>query len=143
MEFRKQFMTGGCVDPFQYMTIASACMAVYRGYHIPLGTIASIPHRGYVTSVNFSKDSIRWLVYLSRKYDIQIQHALNGLGEHKVEGVFVDGLCVETSTVYMYHGCFFHGCPKCFDGDIVNKQENERFVLKNRRSEKEAVGCWL
>ena len=27
----------------------------------------------------------------------------------------VDGWCAEARTAYQFHGCFFHGCPKCYD----------------------------
>jgi G:T-mismatch repair DNA endonuclease (very short patch repair protein) len=32
----------------------------------------------------------------------------------------VDGYCEETNTVYEFHGCIWHGCPKCFDREYIN-----------------------
>jgi hypothetical protein len=32
----------------------------------------------------------------------------------------VDGFDKETSTVYEFNGCFFHGCNKCYKQDDIN-----------------------
>ena len=34
MELRKQFLEIADIDPFQYITIASVCMAIYRAHYI-------------------------------------------------------------------------------------------------------------
>nr|XP_042912704.1 uncharacterized protein LOC122272779 [Parasteatoda tepidariorum] len=52
--------------------------------------------------------------------DLQIDHALNGRGEVKIEGMSVDGFCRRTNTVYQFHGCFFHGCLECYEGDTIH-----------------------
>ncbi|KAF8794344.1 hypothetical protein HNY73_002335 [Argiope bruennichi] len=100
-----------------YVTIASACMAAYRNSHIKDDTIAMVPAHGYRSGKNYSPDAIRWLDYISSCEGIEIQHSLNKNGERKIGGVFVDGYCEETKTVYQYQGCFFHGCGVCYDGD--------------------------
>ncbi|GBN93480.1 hypothetical protein AVEN_83821-1 [Araneus ventricosus] len=41
-------------------------------------------------------------------------------GERKIDDITVDGFCEETNTVYQFHGCFYHGCPDCFEGDTLN-----------------------
>jgi G:T-mismatch repair DNA endonuclease (very short patch repair protein) len=53
-----------------------------------------------------------------------VHHALNG-GEINIGGTNADGLNQETNTVYQYHGCFWHGCPKCYDENTIKivKQE--------------------
>ena len=33
---------------------------------------------------------------------------------------FLDGCCEDTHTAYEFHGCFYHGCSKCFPADTVN-----------------------
>lgn len=68
-----------------------------------------IPQNGYVTG-NYSKDSIRWLDYMSDQENICIFHAQNGNGEVTICGAKVDGFCEETNTIYQYHvsyACFF------------------------------------
>ncbi|GFS72305.1 DNA_pol_B_2 domain-containing protein [Trichonephila clavipes] len=63
--FREQFQSVTGVDPFTYVTIASACMAVYRSDHIKPKTIAMIHVQGYCNSTNFSRDNIRWLDFVA------------------------------------------------------------------------------
>lgn len=95
-------------------------MAVYRAKHIQPSTIGLIPKGGYVKKINHSVDSIRWLDFVAVNENIAIQHGMNGCGEIKLNGIYVDGFCQETNTIYFYHGCFFHGCEKCYDGDRKN-----------------------
>ncbi|GIY82970.1 DNA-directed DNA polymerase [Caerostris extrusa] len=120
LEFRGQFQEITQVDPFQYVTIASACMAVFRSLHVTPNTIAMVPIHGYVNDIRYSPDSIRWLDFVSHNENIVILHALNGTGEKKIHGIFVDGYCLETNTVYQFHECFYHGCPICYDPDSVH-----------------------
>ena len=44
-----------------------------------------------------------------------LQHVGN-TGEYYVPGATfaVDGFRCETNIVYEFHGCFWHGCPKCY-----------------------------
>lgn len=102
MEFRTQFLDVTGVDPFSYVTIASACMAAYRSKHIQEKTIAMVPVNGYLNKRSYSRDCIRWLEYVSSKEGIHIRHALNGFGEQVIDGKPVDGFCVETNTIYQY-----------------------------------------
>ncbi|GFV80920.1 uncharacterized protein TNCV_3517871 [Trichonephila clavipes] len=79
-----------------------------------------IPVQGYCNSINFSRDSIRWLDFVAHTEGHRILHALNGTGEPKIAGYSVDGFCKETNTVYQYQGCFHHGCKICYDGDLIH-----------------------
>ncbi|XP_035219995.1 probable DNA polymerase [Stegodyphus dumicola] len=81
LEFRAQFLDGAAVDPFQYVTIASACMETYRRGHIQPNTIAMVPTHGYVNSTNYCPDSIRWLDFVAASEGNAIKHALNGSGD--------------------------------------------------------------
>ncbi|GIX98241.1 DNA-directed DNA polymerase [Caerostris extrusa] len=83
LEFRGQFQEITQVDPFQYVTIASACMAVFRSLHVTPNTIAMVPIHGYVNDIRYSPDSIRWLDFVSHNENIVILHALNGTEEEK------------------------------------------------------------
>ncbi|GBN72881.1 hypothetical protein AVEN_272306-1 [Araneus ventricosus] len=120
IEFRKQFIEIADVDPSCYVTIASACMTTFRAKHLEKDTIAMVPIHGYVDKTKFSHDAIRWLDYVALKENISIKHGMNQTGEQIVNGISVDGYCDETKTIYQFHGCFFHGCPDCFDGDALN-----------------------
>ncbi|XP_072033428.1 uncharacterized protein [Amphiura filiformis] len=128
MKFRDMFMRvtkkkedDPGVDPLDKpLTIAAACNLVLRRNFLQPNTIAIIPPHAYGPNQNFSLDSIRWLNHVSIEEDIEIQHAMNG-GEVRLNGrVTVDGFCSEKRRIYSYHGCLFHGCPDCYDGDTLN-----------------------
>lgn len=78
-------------------------MAVFRSIHIKPYTIAMVPVLGYTSHVNYSADSIRWMDFISNTKSVYIDHALNGNGERKVGGVYVDGYSEDTKTVYQFH----------------------------------------
>ncbi|KAE9523026.1 hypothetical protein AGLY_016657, partial [Aphis glycines] len=64
----------------------------------------------------YSKQSITWLQHFNNK---NISHALNG-------GAKVDGFDNKSKTVYQYHGCFWHGCTKCYkDRETINNINHE------------------
>src|SRR5205085_11929126 len=70
----------------------------------------------------YSKKSICWLDYV-QKEGVAIQHALNGREKTiYVNGkpIRIDGWNEETGTVYQFHGCYWHGCPRCFKPDTLN-----------------------
>ena len=75
--------------------------------------ITKLPPSGY--NDQYSKVSIQWLEWMAHVSNIEIQHALN-IGEKFLPGTRykLHGYCEETNTAYEYHGCVFHGCPKCF-----------------------------
>ncbi|KAL4136009.1 hypothetical protein QTP88_007583 [Uroleucon formosanum] len=70
----------------------------------------------------YSKQSITWLQNFNNK---NISHALNG-GEKTIAGNKVDGFNNKSKTVYQFHGCFWHGCIKCFkDRETINNINHE------------------
>ena len=80
-----------------------------------------------------SPESLRWLEKEAAIRKIHIHHATCGHGGERwvpiknaayrhlnEKGVVlapVDGYNHETKTVYQYHGCYWHGCRKCFPND--------------------------
>ena len=61
-----------------------------------------------------SKESIQWLEYVAKHWKIPIHHAMSGHGgERWIEKRPVDGYNHEKKLVLQYHGCYWHGCPKC------------------------------
>ena len=73
----------------------------------------------------YSKQQIEWLNFLQKYYDINIQHACND-GEYKISDTryHADGFCRDTNTIYEYHGDYWHGNPKIFQPDDLNKTTN-------------------
>lgn len=97
-------------DPFQYNTPAKYCNTVFRYSHMKENTIGINMVRDKKAH---SLEAACWIEDVMEKEHIRIQHAYNG-GEVKIEGMFVDGYCKETDTVYEYNGCRYHGCPQCY-----------------------------
>ena len=73
LAFRQEFLNIADVDPFQYVTIASVCMAIYRSKFLKENTIASEETHDIA-----SEKSICWLEEVMEKEKITIQHAYNG-----------------------------------------------------------------
>jgi len=46
----------------------------------------------------------------------------------KVAGYKVDGVDEKTKTIFEFHGCYFHGCQKCFPNRcLMNKNAGQTF----------------
>ena len=117
LKFRENFIELENINPLQYITIASVCSTIYRSNYVPKDSIAI--QKDVSSKEKYSEKSIHWLEWLSKKVGIKIQHALNRR-EAKIKGIGkVDGFCEETNTVYEFHGCFWHGCEKCFSNSLV------------------------
>ena len=77
---------------------------------------------------NYSKSSIKYLNFMEKYNNIQIQHAENGV-EHNIKttNYHADGYCEETNTIYEFHGDFWHGNPKIYDQISINKRTGKTF----------------
>ena len=125
------------IDPFEScITIASACNLVFRNNFLESESIGIIPPHGYRPQQNRSRKAIQWIRCISQRENINIQHALNG-GEKQIRSYFVDGyteLQNGVRTVYEFHGCLWHGCPKCFLARMPQmffkeyKESRQRFI---------------
>ena len=129
--FRDNFLKIGNIDPLQYITIASVCIAIYRSKYMPEKTIGVI--KDGMKNETLSKISIQWLNWQSSVDNVYIQHAMNG-GEHFIPRVGkVDGFCKTTNTVYEFQGCFWHGCTKCYTADKINPM-NQKDMAELQRA---------
>ncbi|XP_066437436.1 uncharacterized protein [Eleutherodactylus coqui] len=121
-EKRKNVTVTYCVDPFQHITLASVCMAIYRFKFLPKDTIAVVPSDNYhKAKKRYSTPAIQWLMYVSHSENIVIQHALRG-GEKKVGNYYLDGYAYVDGRhiAFEFNGCFFHGCGVCFSANAQN-----------------------
>ena len=112
LTFKRLFETLTGFNPFEHITIASACNRDLRMNRMIPNSIASEPVRGWKNRVNHSHVALEWLTWCAQQQNIQ--HAGNA-GEVRIPTVgFVDGYCHDTRTVYEFQGCFTHGCPRCY-----------------------------
>jgi len=115
LTFKRLFETLTGFNPFDHITIASACNRDLRMNRMIPNSIASEPVRGWRNRVNHSNVALEWLTWCQQQPPQDIQHAGNA-GEYRIPGTnfHVDGFDVTTNTVYEFHGCFWLGCPSCY-----------------------------
>ena len=123
--FQQEFKREAGFNPMEKcFTIASACNLYWRKCHLERNTIAVEPLHGWRgAQVNHSLMALQWLYYQENLLAKEgasadrIKHVRNG-GEQSIRTAnkiyFVDGYDSVTRTVYEFHGCFYHGCPKCY-----------------------------
>jgi len=73
------------------------------------------------SNIGYSKPQIKWLNFLSKYYNINIQHAEND-GEYLIPETKyrADGYCKENNTIYEFHGDFWHGNPNIYKDNDIN-----------------------
>lgn len=71
----------------------------------------------------YSIQQIEWLNFIQTKDNIYIQHGENSK-EYQIPNTRfkADGYCKETNTIYEYHGDYWHGNPKKFNSNEINKK---------------------
>jgi len=64
---------------------------------------------------HYSKPEIEWLV-LNKVTNPSLRHALSTEGQFRIgeKKLNVDGAVEDTKLAFEFHGCYFHGCKKCF-----------------------------
>ena len=68
----------------------------------------------------YGQMAVQWLNREACEIGCTIRHQANGR-EKRIGKLSVDGWCADTNTAYQFHGCFWHGCPKCLtDPDEIN-----------------------
>ncbi|XP_041435694.1 uncharacterized protein LOC121399337 [Xenopus laevis] len=125
------------IDPFEYTTLASVCMAMYRLKFLPENCIAILPPDNYNTKhKRFSTPAIQWLMYIAHKEGLAIQHALQG-GEKKVGKYWLDGYAFDNGKhiAFEFQGCFYHGCRVCYCEDDFNRVTGTYFIQLNHKTQ--------
>ena len=72
----------------------------------------------------FGQMAVQWLIWESAKNGCAIRHQINGR-EKRIGKRPVDGWCAKTRRAYTFHGCFFHGCPNCYDQNETNSMNGK------------------
>ena len=76
----------------------------------------------------FGQMAVQWLTWESAKSGCAIRHQVNGR-EKRIGKRRVDGWCAETRSAYQFHGCFWHGCPKCYDQNETNSVNDKTMAV--------------
>ena len=76
----------------------------------------------------FGQMAVQWLTWESAKSGCAIRHQVNGR-EKRIGKRRVDGWCAETRTAYQFHGCFWYGCPKCYDQNETNSVNGKTMAV--------------
>lgn len=100
------------VDPFDQITIAGTCMAIFKCNYLESDRIALIPTNGYRMRDNQSFKALKWLEWVGYSNEIKIMSAIYGREVRIANDIVVDGY--HNGTVYEFLGCYWHQCPKCF-----------------------------
>ena len=125
LKFRKMFIDKLDTDPFRYTTLASLCMSIYSNKFMPDKTIVgnnsnkqdSLVCREWLNYLN--NDNIVPEVPISIKYFNNEDIHKNKIGDdtkqyYNLRKHFTaDGYDKTTKTVYLFQGCYWHGCRKC------------------------------
>ena len=82
----------------------------------------------------YGQMAVQWLTWEAAKNGCTIHHQVNGR-EKRIGKLPVDGWCPESHTAYQFHGCYFHGCPKCYDHEETNTLNGKTMgtLLENTR----------
>lgn len=113
--FKPDSFDPGACDPFSYLTAPGMCFGIFKGKFLKKRSVAQINPAGY-ENCRYSIKGCEYIEFLNIRHGKNIIHALNSpLGtEYRVADKFrVDGFDKSSKTVYEFHGCFWHGCPKC------------------------------
>ena len=84
--------------------------------------------KAFYPDVTFGFKGVAWIEWEAKRRGIHIHHARCGRGGWRhILGAPVDGYHSETKTIFQFHGCFWHGCEKCFpnQGDKVLRHDRQ------------------
>ena len=137
LSFRKMFKDKLDIDPFRYVTLASLCMAIFRGCFLPEKCM--IANEQNKKSSRVCKE---WLLHLADPLlipEVPILVKPSSLAGGRCEFTYytktqhlftVDAMDKKNKIIKEYNGCYFHGCRKCHpEGDEKYKKTMERRTL--------------
>ena len=90
----------------------------------------------------YGQMAVQWINCESDRTGCTIRHQANGR-EKRIGKLLVDGWCAETRTAYQFHGCFWHGCPKCYEQNETNSVNGKTMaaLLKKTRCNTAYLWC--
>lgn len=109
MTFREIFKSVSGLDPLsRSITIAMACMEVFKTNYLKPNVLAISPPNGYEPKRKMSYIGSVFLDYIEKTRNVTIKR------EKRIGPYYVDGLIIEAKHVVEHYGCGWHGCPECF-----------------------------
>uniref|UniRef100_A0A7E4VQB5 DNA-directed DNA polymerase n=1 Tax=Panagrellus redivivus TaxID=6233 RepID=A0A7E4VQB5_PANRE len=125
--FRQASIALSECDPFiATNTLPKFALHTFRAKHLTLDTLGCTPERGYRKHAMQSEMALRYLHCYAKLNNVTIRTAEWYDGEFKIpETNFrVDGLILDGNgnpqKALEYHGCYFHGCNRCYrDQDLL------------------------
>jgi G:T-mismatch repair DNA endonuclease (very short patch repair protein) len=121
-------------------TIAAKTMMFFRYSFLRKNTIGCIPQNGYSGFRNQSREGLLWLLLQEIELYPGLQHSHSRQGEKSVCGFPVDGFHEASNTVLQYHGCYFHGCPKCHvNRSGLNELNGETFETLHVKTQRRTL----
>ena len=93
----------------------------------------------------YGQMAVQWLSWESVRTGYSIRHQVNGR-EKRIGKLPVDGWCANTLIAYQFHGCFFHGCPKCYDDPEKTNSVNGKTMaelLANTKTHTAYLRCFV
>lgn len=122
LKFQSLLIELTTVDPFDQITIAGTCMAIFKSNFIKSNQIAIIPTNGYRLRDNQSMKALKWLEWIAHTQNIKIRSAANGREVRLTNNIVVDGY--HENTIYEFMGCYWHQCLKCYPIKYHNELNN-------------------
>uniref|UniRef100_A0A1I8BQI9 DNA-directed DNA polymerase n=1 Tax=Meloidogyne hapla TaxID=6305 RepID=A0A1I8BQI9_MELHA len=101
------------------MTIASACMKLFRTNHLKADHVGIVPERGYDNAENQSRLALKFLEWYAEENGVEIQTAYSTEGEKRVGNYRLDGWVESQQLGIEINGCCWHGCIKCYPDDNI------------------------
>jgi hypothetical protein len=92
----------------------------------------------------YSKPQIEWLKMLENELGIIVKHAENSDGEHKIKNsrYKADGYCENKNAIFEFHGCYYHGCKKCFPNrNEINNTTGKTYKLLYKQTKNKKLHC--
>lgn len=115
------------IEPFfNNYTIASLTHSIYRLKFMPFESIGVIPENGYNPHEQSSRKAAQWIGWIEESRGIKIPyHAYSRLGEMRIGPYKLDGF-INQENAFEFHGCLYHGHPKCYSPDTFNPFTKEK-----------------
>lgn len=133
--FRKSFTIDG-LDPFKSITIAGACMKIFKHSYLSDKIIAidcmtrkqnqSAKEKAWLATIEYNQK-----ITLQRQYELKLV-LKSGKNRKKNTTFYIDGFHEQSRTCYEFLGCYYHGCPTHFPDGINKKLQRPFQDLHNR-----------